>query len=195
MPSLPGGEDALRGRQQLLKHKYLCNLAQRQETTWKTTEEGEIPIYMKLCFGGPLWWKSGAQLSPGFHIRQFQGDLGFIGNNIEFEKHLEFAKPNVPSNATSAIACCYGEIILVERWIAAILNRIAHLSTTFPMKPVCRQFKLASSSCTFVKTAAPSLPGINAPNSVYCWIHRVYMNRFCKGFAKTKNLLLSHGYN
>lgn len=40
---------------------------------------------------------------------------GFIGNNIGDEKHLEFAKPNVPSNATSAFSCCYGEIILVER--------------------------------------------------------------------------------
>lgn len=52
MTSLPEGEDALRRRQHLFKHKYLWYLAKRQETIWKTTEEAKIPIYIMLCFQG-----------------------------------------------------------------------------------------------------------------------------------------------
>lgn len=180
------------GRQQLFNHKYLCNLAETRNYMEDNRGRRNSNLYDALL-RWLLFGERGIPLSTGLHIRQFQVIIsftwGFIGNNIGVEKHLEFAKPNVPSNATSAFSCCY-EIILVEKWIAAILNRIAHLNTAFPMKPIYRQLKLASPSCTFMKTAAPSLPGINAPNSVYCWIHRVYMNRFCKGFAKIKNLLL-----
>lgn len=158
MTSLPEGEDAWRGRH-LFKHEYLCYLVKRQDTIQKTRDKAEIPIYMMLCFGDPLWWKSGAQLSPSLCMIQFQGHpfltFGFIRNNIWVQKHLEFVKQNVPSNATSAFSCCHRAIILVERWASAILKRIAHLSTAFPMKPVYRQVKLASSSCTFTKTPAP----------------------------------------
>lgn len=81
--------------------------------------------------------------------------FGFTESNIGVWKQLKFVKQNVPSNATSAFSCCYQMIIFVERWEAAILKSITHLSKAFPAKPVYRQFKLLSSSRTSAKTQTP----------------------------------------
>lgn len=104
----------------------------------------------------------------------------FTGNNIGGWKHLEF------ENATSAFSRCHQMIILVERWAAAILNRIAHLSKAFPRKPVHKQCKLVSPSAILLRLRPQSLLGMNPPNNVYCWIYRVSMNRFSKGLAKLR---------
>lgn len=161
MTSLPEGEDTQRRRQHLFKHKYLWYLAKRQETTWKTTEEANIPISMMLCFGGSFWVK--VRCSTFFRSSHYtrisrwlflwlSGSLEII---LQFESIYSLKSRMSLQMLHLPFSCHCRVIILEERWAAVILNRVAHLSTAFPMKPVYRQFTPASPSCTSTKTHAP----------------------------------------